>query len=424
MEIMNEVAKSYPMQRFIRRLITVALVAGLAGCTSRIQSSPATRASVARYEARLGSWQQAQFRGYISSAGGDGNLVFVTDRRGHPQTGFSIVHFQDHPDRALYMYGPSSSLQVPIFTEGLAPIIVPFVSSDDRRRWPGWGPRWAYIERSGRFAFPPIFGAANHFDHGVATAQLRVATSKPGNPPGRWVLLRKNGSMKLLDGSIAAIGEFSGGFAEFSVIGRRKYGYIDRAGGSLAPVYDQAKGFCADGMAPVKLNERWGLIDKRGRFIVSPAYDNIDCFSEGLAAARRGNWGFIDATERFVIAPQFYAVGNFSEGRALIERLTWPGGPGSVPVGTFGFIDRAGSAVIPAAYAYAYPFKFGIAKVGKIKRNWLLAPFFVFGVSVDYLSWAYIDHAGTVVAPDGQDDTWTVPYVGEMSVEADKYPAW
>ncbi|MBV8149194.1 MAG: WG repeat-containing protein [Candidatus Eremiobacteraeota bacterium] len=412
------------MRRSIRRLIVVAFSVGLAGCASHVQPSPATEMTVARYEARLHAWQQAQFHGYISSAAGEGDLVFVVDRRTRPQTGFSLVHFADQPDRALYMYGPDSSLQVPIFSESLAPIMVPFVSPEDRRRWPGWGPRWAYIERSGRFAFPPVFSAANHFDRGVATAQLRVSAAPASDALGRWVLLRKNGSMKLLDPSIAAIEEFSGGLAEFSKVGYRKRGYIDRAGNMVPAIYVQTKAFCANGSAPVKLNEKWGLIDKRGRFVVSPVYDDIDCFSEGLAAARRGKWGFIDATGRFVIPPQFYAVGNFSEGHAQIEQLSWPGGPGSIPVGTFGFVDRSGSKVIPAAYAYAYPFKFGIAKVGTLRQNWLRAPLFVFHVSVDYLSWAYINEAGAVVAPDGQQDVWDVPYVDEITIEADKYPVW
>ena len=44
-------------------------------------------------------------------------------------------------------------------------------------------------------------------------------------------------------------------------------------------------------------------------------------FSEGLAAVMGKNdkYGFIDKTGKFVIQPQFYRVGDFSEGLAAVE---------------------------------------------------------------------------------------------------------
>ncbi len=54
--------------------------------------------------------------------------------------------------------------------------------------------------------------------------------------------------------------------------------------------YDEAKSF-SEGLALVKLNGKWGFIDKTGKEVGIPLgkYDNVMSFSEGLAAVRDEN---------------------------------------------------------------------------------------------------------------------------------------
>lgn len=66
--------------------------------------------------------------------------------------------------------------------------------------------------------------------------------------------------------------------------------------------------------------------------MISPSYDEIQSFSEGLAAVRQGTkWGFIDKTGNFAIPPEFDYAFSFSEGRACV-----------ILGSTMGYIDRAG----------------------------------------------------------------------------------
>ncbi|ECL3693363.1 WG repeat-containing protein, partial [Campylobacter coli] len=53
-------------------------------------------------------------------------------------------------------------------------------------------------------------------------------------------------------------------------------------------------------------NRKWGFIDKSGKFIVKPKFDEAWDFSEGLAAVGlNGKWGFIDKNGEFAIEPIF-----------------------------------------------------------------------------------------------------------------------
>lgn len=265
--------------------------------------------------------------------------------RQHLEGGLSKVYLKSFPSRLYYVYGSQTGRLISAaFSDGLAPIVVPVG-------------RWGYIDEPGRWKFAPVFRHANHFDDGVATAQLGpdAGYSLPA-PPGAWVLLDKTGSTKLLDPSIANVRDFSGDLAEFSTACKLS-GYIDRTGAiRIAPTLLSTRPFCPDDTAPVRTAAGWGLIDNQGTLVVPPQYDDIHCFSEGLAAAKRERWGFIDRAGKFVIAPQFFGVGDFSEGLASFESRSWPHGPHYLYVSSYGFIDRTGAVIVPAIYEAVYPF--------------------------------------------------------------------
>ena len=48
-----------------------------------------------------------------------------------------------------------------------------------------------------------------------------------------------------------------------------------------------------EGLARVEKNEQWGFVDKEGNEVVSPQYDDISDFSEGLAQASKNGRSFI-----------------------------------------------------------------------------------------------------------------------------------
>ena len=70
--------------------------------------------------------------------------------------------------------------------------------------------------------------------------------------------------------------------------------------------------------------ERRGFIDKTGRFVIEPRFEEVSVFSEGLAFAgvRSGNsllYGYVDKTGHWVIKPQFNFAHAFSWGLAAVR---------------------------------------------------------------------------------------------------------
>ena len=85
---------------------------------------------------------------------------------------------------------------------------------------------------------------------------------------------------------------------------------------------------------------KYGFIDKTGKFVISPKYDKVGIFNEGLAyACINGKCGFIDKTEKFVIKPQFKQqkfAPAFRNGVAVL-------GDWGVP---YGIIDKSGNYLL------------------------------------------------------------------------------
>jgi len=79
----------------------------------------------------------------------------------------------------------------------------------------------------------------------------------------------------------------------------------------------------ADLLFPVKQNGKWGYIDKLGRVIVEPTYDEADMMSDGMAAVvLKGKLGYIDSTGRLAIEPQ-YQIPPETDDRRFCEGRAW-----------------------------------------------------------------------------------------------------
>ncbi len=97
-----------------------------------------------------------------------------------------------------------------------------------------------------------------------------------------------------------------------------KWGFINQKGKiAVTPQYQEVKNYY-QGVALVKKNDKWGIIKKEGLDVVSPQYAEVKDFSDGLAAVKTssGLWGFIDTTGKMVISAKYSDVSSFSNGRA------------------------------------------------------------------------------------------------------------
>ena len=132
-----------------------------------------------------------------------------------------------------------------------------------------------------------------------------------------------------------------------------------------------------NGLARVKKNSKWGLIDQSGKIIIPIKYDEL-CragegdlifdgdprfstiprelgYSEGLIRVKLNNqYGYVDKNGKEITSPQYDSVLGFFDGMAVVEKNK-----------KFGFINTEGQEVIPVQYEEVHSFGEGLAAVKK-----------------------------------------------------------
>ena len=122
-------------------------------------------------------------------------------------------------------------------------------------------------------------------------------------------------------------------------------GLIDRDGREIVPPEYEEVNYPTDGMIRVRKNERYGFVDTTGALAIECQYRTASGFSEGLAVAlididsSTMGYGFIDKNNKIQIAPKYEYAMAFQEGRAVVKLYD-----------RFGMIDRDGNEVLPCKY--------------------------------------------------------------------------
>lgn len=164
-----------------------------------------------------------------------------------------------------------------------------------------------------------------------------------------------------------------------------------------------------DSLYRVQEKGKWGFINRDGKFVIKPQFD--DCFynfSDGLAAVEIGRkWGYIDEIGRTVIPAKFDSAGAFKNGIASVRI-----GECFAGKGRSGFIDRTGNYIFDCDETLTYTqFHDGLMPVKKedkwgymnTKGEWAIAPRFkdaehfsdgLAGVWIDDETTGYINTAG------------------------------
>jgi len=129
-----------------------------------------------------------------------------------------------------------------------------------------------------------------------------------------------------------------------------------------------ALGAFADGVAPVRQHGKSGYIDKRGNWHIEPIFRDAQVFSKGLARVQHMfsagsivdhrllpnsiRWGLIDTKGKWVVTPCYLEIGPLKEGLQYFR-------DGDL----MGFMDETGKIAIPAKYSQAGSFSEGLAPV-------------------------------------------------------------
>ncbi len=134
-----------------------------------------------------------------------------------------------------------------------------------------------------------------------------------------------------------------------------KYGYIDKTGKVIIkPQFQNTMGF-NEGLAATKMDGKYGYIDTKGNWVIKPQFEFTYMFSDGLAMIRIGKqYAWIDKTGKTVIPAQdFEEVGRgFREGRLAVKKN-----------GKWGFVDKTGKMVINPEFKEAKEFSGGVTQV-------------------------------------------------------------
>lgn len=197
-------------------------------------------------------------------------------------------------------------------------------------RMDSMGPRhWGYITTSDAIIVKGQYDWARPFSEGIA--RVGIMTGEP----------------HLENGASAVDG---------------KEGYIDRSGKMITPLkFDKASDF-RDGMAQVKLGDKWGYINHTGDLVIAPQYEETHAFKDGLAGVKvKGLWGFIDQSGKMIIPAQFEFVDDFYEDWAAVKLA-----------GRAFYVDRVGRTVLTTPFENVRRFRNARASVTLNGRSGLI----------------------------------------------------
>ena len=271
------------------------------------------------------------------------------------------------------------------FSEGLA------VVSFQDREYDSF--QKGYIDNQGKMAITPQFDQAYPFSEGIARVEVLTGNRL------RYSFIDRTGKIVFSHPSASEARDCCEGLAAVKI--EQKWGYINRQGKIvIKPQFMGAQDFSEGLAAVIDVGGRWGYIDKTGNLVIKPRFNPVlefttppGKFSQGLAAVGADNgtrrWGYINPIGEFAIQPRFdsgYAgCGCFSEGLAWVTVGCEPE-KRDMTTGQYGYINQKGKFVIKPIFDFAAEFSGGLAKVQIDDSS-----------SFDRGKWGYINKSGQFV---------------------------
>jgi len=212
--------------------------------------------------------------------------------------------------------------------------------------------KYGYIDHEGKIVIQPQFVWAEDFWRGLGTVYVC----------GRYVSIDSSGSLHPL--RITVEGHLEAKQSE------GMFGFVDASGQlKIRPTFDEALPF-SEGLAAVRVGDKWGFIDDRGAEVVPPQFKGAYYFREGVGAVNiGGDYAVIDKSGK-VLARGLQSVGFVADGRVPVTRG-----------GKEGYLDLQGKVVVPLVYDAAMPFSSGLAAVRRDDK------------------WGYVDREGKIAIP-------------------------
>ncbi len=218
----------------------------------------------------------------------------------------------------LFRVDPGYAIASP-YSEGVAAMGILGPSRDPRNS----SPLFEYVDLKGDNAVPGNYAEARPFKDGLAIAGKLDEHGKKRlgmiDKSGNWIIEAKfNALFEFVDGLAAA--QISDSDLSFDIAG-----FIDKTGEFVVMIdkVQWMKSSHHDGLALVWRTEapEYLFVDREGKTVLAPEYDQVEPFFEGRAAVLKGEaWGYIDTQGNPVIPPQYRMVTPFENGMAAVLR--------------------------------------------------------------------------------------------------------
>lgn len=270
--------------------------------------------------------------------------------------------------------------QTDSFSEGLAAVRIPDKGPLVDKYGADNARKWGFIDKTGKFVIDPQYESADGFSEGLASVCM---DGKCGyiDKAGKWVITPKfDRAYRFVNDRAAVMTNEGTGMLSIRTAGDMyradggHWNYINKKGEMVIGSFEECGAF-GNGVSPVALGkhqgstapDKWGYVDKNGKFVIKPRFNNVHVMSEGKAAVQTGTWqklgsgykswnpgkwGYINAKGKQVISSQFDAADPFSEGMAAV-----------MVDGKWGYIDSSGKIVIKPQYDGNYAFSEKLAAV-------------------------------------------------------------
>lgn len=215
--------------------------------------------------------------------------------------------------------------------------------------------KWGYINKKGKIVIPAQYEKAGNFSQ----------KGYGGKEIDAWVV--QNGEKFLIDRKGKRVGTNYDYKVMKMVADDRKrtsegmigfqrgelWGFMDKRGKVMVePLYEDIKPYTR-GIARVKKEGKWGVIDRKGKTIANFEYEHLSYFYGGYARAKKDDkWGFIDFAGEVAVDIKYDDLKPLSSGLALFKKED-----------KWGYINRYGATRIPAKFDLANNFSEELAQV-------------------------------------------------------------
>ena len=162
------------------------------------------------------------------------------------------------------------------------------------------------------------------------------------------------------------IQDFHDGYALAIKEDRISNGYIDINGAVITEfIYDQNSGYFINGLAPVCHNDKWGIINTDGDYVLAPKYDSLSLWHrfdgdpevKYITATVNDKFALIDRNAKEVIPPIYNSLDVFSGDYAIA-------GVGDYNNRKYGILKIPGAElIVPCIYGYIYLLSDSLAAV-------------------------------------------------------------